>query len=357
MLIQIAYAYLRAKQKSLLIMIMSTTRTTIALSLNIYFVVFAAMGVKGILLSTLIANSLYTIILSTYVFKTCGFKVQFDLLKEMLKFGLPLIPSNISAYLVHASDRYFLKSYADLSVTGLYSLGYKLGSLVSQFVTSPFIQIWSPRRFEYFGKENSEQIYARIFTYFTTLSLYVGLGISILAKETIQIIAAEPFWPAYKVVPVITLAYIIFSFHFHFNIGIMMKKATKYIAYVNIINGVLNLVLNFIFIKYYNIWGAAFATLFCFIFKVCLTYYYSNRFYKIVMEWKRIAILFAAAFILYFLGMQVDTSSVWLTAAIKGTIGLSYPFILYLMRFFADDEIKKFKTIIKSRSLNPDRWE
>jgi O-antigen/teichoic acid export membrane protein len=351
MILPIVYAYLRAEQKSFRYMITKLLMTITTLGLNIYFVVYAGLGVYGILLASLIAFIVFTVGMVGWTLVRTGLNIDWKLIKEMLKFGMPLIPSNISAYIVHASDRYFIKAYSDLTLTGLYSLGYKIGTLVNQFVASPFIQIWSPRRMEYFDRPDSERIYARIFTYFCILSFYVGLMISLLSKEVIQFMAAEEFWPAYKVVSIVVLAHIIFSFHFHFSIGIMMKKATKYIAYVNVANGVLNLILNFILIKRYDIWGAAVATLICFIFKVALTYYYSNRFYKISMEWRRLAYLCGVALGMYFLAFQISTGSIWIDIIIKGSIGMTYPIVLYLIGFFTDDELKRLKHVIKTRKL------
>ncbi len=354
MIIPVAFAYFRIRQKSFTLMVFQVSKTALSLGLNIYFVVFAGMGVYGILLSSLISSGLFAVLMTAFVLRQTGTASDFGLLWQMIKFGLPLIPSNFSAYLVHASDRYFIKSYASMSLTGLYSLGYKFGALVNQFVTSPFIQIWTPRRFEYFNREDSERIFARIFTYFTALSLFVGLQISILSKDIVQIVTAEPYWSAYKVVPIIVLSYIIFSFHYHFNIGIFMKKATKYVAYINIANGILNLILNFILIKRFDIWGAAYATLICFIFKAALTYYISNRLYPIHVEWRRVFLLFVTAFAVYFLAVRVELGSVWVDITVKALAGCGYLLALYVTRFFTDEEIKRLKHIIKTRRFDFD---
>lgn len=354
MVLPISYAYFRVTQQSFKLLVFKISLTVVTLGLNIYFVVFAEMGVYGILLATLIAQGVFAVILMFYILARVGLRTDRTLLWEMVKFGLPLIPSNLAAYLVHASDRYFIKEYVAMSSAGLYSLGYKFGALVNQFVTSPFTQIWTPRRFERFQKEGSEAIYARIFTYFVTLSLMVGLGISVLSKEIIMVMATEPFWPAHQVVPIITLSYIVFSFHYHFNVGILMEKKTKFLAYVNVSNGALNLALNFILIPRYGIWGAAFATLACFLFKVALTYYFSNRFHKIVVEWKRVLILFATAFVMYFLITQIETGNLWLNVGVKAVAVLGYPLALYVSRFFTPEEIHKFRRMVKNRRFSFD---
>jgi O-antigen/teichoic acid export membrane protein len=353
-ILPIIYTYMRVRQKSIQYMTTKVAMTVLILGMNIYFVVYAKQGVFGILLSNLLGQLAFMVVLGVLTLNYTGLKINYHLLKEMLKFGLPLIPSSISAYIVQASDRYFVKQYADLSATGLYSLGYKMGTLINQFVTSPFIQVWNYRRLEFFEKGDSEKIYARIFTYFCVISLFVGLLISLLAKEIIHFMADEAYWSAYKIVPIIVLSYIIFSFHYHFSVGIMMKKATKYIAYVNVANGIINLILNFILIKRYTIWGAAVATLLCFIFKVAMTYYYSNRIYKIQMEWRRIILLFMTAFAIYFMAFQIDTGSIWLDILVKSGIGICFPIILYITRFFTDEELKRFRHIVKTRKLEFD---
>jgi len=354
MIIPVAFTYFRIKQKSVAVMVFQVSKTLTAIGLNIYFVVFAGMGVYGILLASLISSVIFAVVMIAYVIRQTGISSDFKLLWHMIRFGAPLIPSNISGYIVHMSDRYFIKAYADLTLTGLYSLGYKFGALINQFVTSPFIQIWIPRRFEFFDRENSERIYARIFTYFSALSLFIGLLISVLSKDIVRIATAEPYWSAYKVVPIIVLSYIFFSFHYHFNIGILMKKATKYIAYINIANAVLNLILNFILIKRYNIWGAAYATLICFIFKAALTYYISNKFHKVHMEWRRVITLFVTAFIIYFLVIRIEIGSIWVDMAVKTLAACGYIAALFAIRFFTHDEIQKFKHVIRTRKLDFD---
>lgn len=354
MVIPIGSSYLRVRLQSIELTIFTFSKLIVTVGLNIYFLVYAGWGVYGILVATLIAQAVFSVIMSVYVLRRTGVHFDLKILKDMVKFGLPLIPSSISAYIVHASDRYFIKEYASMSMTGLYSLSYKLGMLVSQFVTSPFIQVWNPRRMENFNRGDAEYIYSRIFTYFVTFSVFIGLQISVLAKEAIHLMTTEAYWDAYKVVPIIVMSSIVFSFHYHFQVGILMKKATKYIAVINISNGILNLILNVILIKAYDVWGAAYATLICFIYKAFATFYFSNRFYKIRVEWRRVSTLFVAAAVLYFVAIQVETGSIWTNIPAKSGIACLFLVALYLFRFFTPEEIQKFKRIIKTRKLEFD---
>jgi TRAP-type C4-dicarboxylate transport system permease small subunit len=69
------------------------------------------------------------------------------------------------------------------------------------------------------------------------------------------------------------------------------------------------------------------------------------------MEWRRIVMLFATAFALFFAAFFIETGSIWVNLLYKGTIGLSFPLVLYFARFFTDEEIKRIKHIIKTRKL------
>ena len=113
-------------------------------------------------------------------------------------------------------------------------------------------------------------------------------------------------------------------------------------------------ILNVIMIKRYGIWGAAFATLICFVFKAGMTYYYSNRLYRISVEWRRVGTLFAGAIGLFLAGSMVETGSLWLNAAAKFGVGLTYPLLLYWMKMFDRSEIAKIKEIIRTRRLSVD---
>ncbi len=63
-------------------------------------------------------------------------------LHDMLAFGLPKIPGGLSFLMLSASDRYFLEHYSTPTELGLYSVGYRLATLLSDFAIQPFIQTW-----------------------------------------------------------------------------------------------------------------------------------------------------------------------------------------------------------------------
>lgn len=341
MYIKVSFTYLRVRMRSFTLMMVSVSRLIMQLSMNIFFIVSLDMGVKGILLSTVLSNIVLVLFLLPYVLRETGLRFSKEKFKEMFFFGLPLIPSNFMAYIVNVSDRYFVNAFSGLTLTGLYTLGYRFGILVNEFFASPFGQVWIPRRYEMYKRGDSERVFGKIFTYFSTLLFFGGLGISIATKDLIKIMADESFWDAHFVVPIITLSYVISSFQMHFNIGIMIHKKTKYILYINIVTAIMNLALNYVLIKNYDMFGAAYATLISFTAKVILVYIVSNRLVKISIEWGRFIKAGLLAVIMFFPINMIETGYLAVNFVVKIIACFGYPLILYLIGFFEPGELRK----------------
>ena len=197
-ILQMGYSYLRIKEESVKYLLYSLSRMILSLSLNIYLVAIIKLGVLGVLLSTLITSTTFSILLVLPIMVKVGSRISLAKCKAMIKYGAPLIPTNLAAFVVHASDRFFINHYAGLADTGIYSLGYKFGNLPNNFIAAPFMQIWEVRFFKWYKDKNAHIIFGKIFTYLCFLTIFVGLGISVLIKDVIQIISDPGYWSAYK---------------------------------------------------------------------------------------------------------------------------------------------------------------
>ena len=343
----IGFNYLRARQQSILFVALSVLRLIMVIALNVYFIVFLGIGVLGILWSTLVVAVITTCILIIPIMYKVGVVFDKKKIKNMLRFGLPLIPSQLGAFIVHLSDRFFIKGYCSIADAGLYSLGYRFGTIPSDFVSVPFNQVWQPRRLELYKQPDSEELFGKIFTYYLALITFVGLGIAVLTKDLIMIIADKKFWSAYQIVPIIVLANIVFTLHYHFNIGIIIQKKTKYLAYINLSNGMLVLGLNFLLIPTYGVFGAAYATLIAFIYKVSLTYYLSRKFYKVHFEVVRIVKIVGSAILLFMSCSMLNLGNIYASFMAKSFLIMWYPLVLLIMGFYTKEEKKMVVAFIR----------
>jgi O-antigen/teichoic acid export membrane protein len=301
--------YLRITESSLAYLFLSVMQLVLALSMNIFFIVYLKMGVMGLFLSNFISAAFFAIICYPLLMWKIGGKFSYVILKKMLRFNLPIIPANLASLIINASDRYFIKAFFSISQAGIYSLGYKFGNIVFYFVRVPFMQIWEPRRYALYQEKAPVEIYSKVATYFWFILVFTGLGISIFIKDIIKIVSPHEFWQAAYYVPVLVLSYIIYAMDNHVGFGILIKKKTEYWSYINFAMCGLNLALNFAIIPVYGAWGAVAATFLSLLCKVVALHIVSRKLFFIPFEWVRMGGMLAFAFVLYGLSMIAHPGS------------------------------------------------
>ncbi|MFB3926309.1 MAG: lipopolysaccharide biosynthesis protein, partial [Syntrophales bacterium] len=229
---EVSLTYLRIKEKSLEYNVAVILRTLLSLTLNIVFVAVFRWGVSGILISSLISIALNGIVLNWLTTREIGFGFSLPHVFEMLKYGLPYIPSGLGMFVINFSDRYFLQRLSSLEELGVYSLGFKFGMIFQFLIFEPFMLIWGPKRFEVARQDNGSRVITRVFTYFCFIQIFAGLSLCLVIKDVMSLVASPAYQQAYRIVPWIVLSYFLLSIYFHIQIGILLKKKTKIIALI-----------------------------------------------------------------------------------------------------------------------------
>jgi O-antigen/teichoic acid export membrane protein len=353
--------YLRVKERSGTYFFLSLGRVIMGLSLSIYFVAFLGWGVLGVFLSGTLTAAFFSLISFPILMKKVGFKFSFTLAKQMLRFSVPVIPANLASLVVNVSDRYFIRGFLSIADVGIYSLGYKLGNVVFYLVRVPFMQIWAPRSLALYKEGASREIYAKIATYFTGLMIFCGLGISVFVQDVIKIISPREYWSAAIFTPAVVLSYIIYALDNHVGFGIVIAKKTEYWTYVNLVMGGLNIVLNFILIPRYGMWGAVWGTSICLIFKVGSLYIIGRRFYEIPFEWSRMGGMLSVAIGIYFLSIILHPNYLITSLAFDGIMVLAFLPVLWITGLIYSDEkegvMKLIRKYFNSKSLEAIRGQ
>ena len=108
----------------------------LTIGLNILFIAVFRWGVYGLLYSTILANIITCIfvLLKLKVYKLI--KIQYfekKRLKEMMKYSFPLVPNNISWYIINISDRIVVVSFLGSSINGIYAMANKFPNIMNNF--------------------------------------------------------------------------------------------------------------------------------------------------------------------------------------------------------------------------------
>ena len=228
--------------------------------------------------------------MSIYLAKKISvFKFDNKIFKAVIVFSLPLIPANISAWVMNLSDRIFIERYFELSQVGIYSMGYQIATLVNFFGTS-IMQAYDPWFYKQAKKatSNAMEKIREGNNVISIIVLFLVFSISLFSKEAISILLNYRYAKAYIYVPIVALAVFWGQIGGLINLSFYQSKKTFSLMWVVLAGSLINLMLNFILIRRFGAIGAAWATLMTFVFEFILKYNASKRFFRLSLEWATI---------------------------------------------------------------------
>lgn len=346
---QLVYAILRVRQRSIHYALLRTVTFLLEIGVIIYLVSIRQWGIMGVLAGRLIATTLTAIPLLWYV---RGFlKPQFSLTdaQKMVAYGTPLVFAGLCGFVFTYTDRYFLNNFASLDDVGVYTLAYQFGMLFVVLLITPMKLVWGPMFLSIKEDTNFPHFCSLALTYVVLLGGFVFLGISLLTKEVIQLFSAPEYWRAYFVIPIISLTYFIWSTRSILEVGVALKRKTQFIALNSLIGALVNILLNFLLIPFFGIYGAAYATLATFVLMICIDYVYNQRLFPIRYEWERLVKIGVIITSLFLVGYFVPIQNLYLSACFKLILIGLYPLLLWIGRFFDASEIERIRA---TASLN-----
>ena len=289
--VEIPLVLLRAQQRPVPFVLINAAKLVLQLSLNILFVVYLRRGVEGVLWSNLITTALLSLYLVGMTIRSAGLSFSPPLFRELLRYGYPLIFSNLGAFILSFSDRYFIKAFGTLYQVGIYSLGYKFGALITSLVLTPFLLFWNVEMFELDKRPDRGEVFPKVLTMLSLVAVVLMFGVAVYVPEVLRVMADPTFWDAGQVVALICLAYYLYMIENHVRSALLITKHTKQIAYATTIAAASCLLLNGLLIPPYGVYGAAAATVASYLVRLLLVLHWSQKVYPLRYEWGRIILL------------------------------------------------------------------
>ena len=347
---------LRADEKSVFYTVLNIIKLIVLMIVTIYLVAGEQIGINGVLIGQLASEVFALLIILPTMVKQMEIKFNIDIIRISLVFGLPLIFSALSMTLLNVSDRFLIKFLASEEALGLYELGYRVAGILNMFFIMPLSLTLLPIAYKIYNQPGDKEYYKKIMTYVTFLLMWGGIFLAIYSKEIISLFASsESYIPAYKVVPVILLAYVFFGMSMVSSLGMYLTGKTIYIAVITIVSAAVNIGLNFILIPVYGIMGAAINTLAAFVLLYFISLIISNHYYKINFEKIKLLILVVLGTGLFFLSNLIIIYELWLSLLFKLLLVVAFPVILYMISFYDPGEIRIVKGFIK-KWKSPGDW-
>lgn len=263
----LASRYYQFARKPVYLGIASAIVGVVAIFLNLYTIAYLRMGFMGWFWSTAIASLVQFLFFVNPVYIKYKLSPLFSFRKnfliKQLRVSLPLIPHNYSSYLLNSSDRVVMdRLHVNVSNIGMYNMAYIFGNYFEFGGTALGMAI-SPVYTRMIAKKNQKAEFdlCVLTNWLQVAFIMTGFLVALWSKELMNIlISNEELKLAYPLAIIIVMGYVYRPYYWMAISKLQYFQKTTQLWKISFVAGMLNLILNFIFIPLYGVQAAAITT-------------------------------------------------------------------------------------------------
>lgn len=259
-------------------------------------------------------------------------KLDFQIMKEMLIFSVPLIPNTMMWWIMGVSDRYIITHYLGLTSAGLYAVAVKIPSILN-IINSVFFQAWQMSAIEEANSKEKSHFYTIIFNVFAIFMILSTSLLLLFLKPIMNLIVSDVFYESWKYVPFLLLGIVFSSFSGFLGTNYIASKKTNGVIKTSLIGAILNIFLNLLLIPLIGINGAAISTMISFALVWILRIKDTNKFVDIKLNINKITLSFLILFFqigILYSGLKFESSYQFILLFILIMINLTELKIIFL---------------------------
>ena len=229
---------------------------------TVTFIMGFKMGNTGYLLSIILSDFLSVIFLTfkAKLWKYWDFKhVDKDVLMEMLRYSLPLMPAQLLWLITNSSDSFMTTHYLGKSMNGILSASYKIPNLVAT-VYLMFGQAWNMSAIMENDSDERDRFYSNVFNLNQSLLYVLAAGCLLIVKPLTSIWLGENFQSSIMYSPILIYSSVFSCFTTFLGSIYLASKQTKRSLMTSLVSGVTNVTLNVILIPRIGLYGPAIST-------------------------------------------------------------------------------------------------
>lgn len=251
---------LRGLKNQKLFAVSGVIYTAVFLGLNVVQICVLHQGVRSLLTSAIIANIVTLVaiyLLERQVRVSVVRKPDVPAMKEMLRFAVPLIPNQLSWWVINSSNRYIITLFMDRSANGIFSISYKFPTIL-QMVLTLFNTSWQDVVVA--DNEDSGSFYTGVFRTLYTLSFTLLIPLIPVTKLVIIWFMEQSYASAANYVAFLYLGTVFQSFASFYGVGYLRGKDTKRASSTSIYGAAVNIAVHFALIHFIGLQAAAVST-------------------------------------------------------------------------------------------------
>jgi O-antigen/teichoic acid export membrane protein len=289
---EMAGQLLRNDFRAKLFSVLNILSVALTIAFSLYGAVILELGLVGVIGGALFAALIMVPIRLWTARSMLGFCFSSALLKRMLRFGTPLVPTTVAYWIFGMSDRLMLSKLSTLDEVGLYGIAASVASVMAM-VNTALGQAWAPTALKMYEEDQAGAsiFFGQVMTYIMLGFGFLCLLVTTFAEEVLAVLSTPQFYPAEAAVGPLALGFFAAASGQVTALSISLRMKTKYFAYYSWLAALLNLVLNFIFIPKWGMLAASWATTVSYVFLSSAYFVTSQRLWRIKYQHRQVLVI------------------------------------------------------------------
>lgn len=204
-------------------------------------------------------------------------------MKEMVKFSAPLVPNSVSWTIINMSDRIILTNFVGSWANGIYAMANKFPNVIN-VLYGYFYQAWKESAARIYKEEDKEAYYDSIYRDIKRFLFAITVCMIAVLPFAFPILIKSDYRECYVYMPIIMIATYFANLSSFYGGIFSAFKETKIMGITTFIAALINLVIDLVFVKRFEIFAACFSTLVADV----LIYFYRKNKLKQYMKLKEV---------------------------------------------------------------------
>jgi len=349
--LEIAYALLRADERTGTYMRASVSNVVMTIGLTAFLVVGRRAGAQGLLAGNYAASTVVLVGLWWVERRRLLAALRPALrsapipLRRMLAFGLPTVPADASVYALQVADRWYLLRAQSAAAAGLYALAAKLATVVFVAVRG-FQYAWPPLAYSIEDDAVAARLYALVTTYYVLATGVVVAGVALLGRWAVRLLLHSNDYAAHDALPWLALGWALYGLYLIFVVISGRVRRTRRNLPAALVGLAVNVVGLVVLVPVLGISGAGIALVIAYTAMLGVIHALTRRLFRISFEWGRLARVLAVL-----VGISVAGELALPTHGAAGFLerALAWCLIWPLLRavgFFRGAELRRLGSIV-----------
>ena len=220
-------AVFRVEERSGLFVLASLANIAVTVVATLLLIVVWDQGALGLIVGNFLGTLTVYLALLGYRREQLGLSFSRPLLREMNRFGVPLVPAALALIAMNLGDRFFLNHFAGIEEVGRYEIGVRIASAMVLLITA-FRTAWPAFAYSIDDEAEAKRTYAYVLTYLVAVASWLALALGLLSPWLVRLLATPDYYEGGRVVALLAFGGVAYAAYIVMAIGVGRAKRTQF---------------------------------------------------------------------------------------------------------------------------------